>query len=80
MPRRLRRVAEIVRRRHVTTIYFETLVSPKLAQTLARETGTKTAVLDPIEGLKPDAVKHGADYFSVMRANLDNLRRGLECR
>ncbi len=79
-PAELRHVAEFVRRRHVTTIYFETLVSPKLAQTLARETGTKTAVLDPIEGLTPEAIEHGADYFSVMRANLANLRSGLGCR
>lgn len=75
----LEHVAEIVRRRHVTTIYFETLVSPRLAETVARETGARTAVLDPLEGLKPDAVARGADYFSVMRANLANLRAGLGC-
>jgi zinc transport system substrate-binding protein len=79
-PAQLERVARIVRVHHVTTIYFETLVSPRLAETLARETGTKTAVLDPLEGLFPKAVKAGADYFSVMRANLANLREGLGCR
>lgn len=79
-PTELRRVAEIVRRRHVTTIYFETLVSPKLARTLARETETKTAILDPIEGLTPNAVSRGAEYFSVMRSNLSSLRKGLGCR
>jgi zinc transport system substrate-binding protein len=79
-PAQLERVARIVRAHHVTTIYFETLVSPRLAETLARETGTKTAVLDPLEGLFPKAVKAGADYFSVMRANLVNLRAGLGCR
>jgi len=78
-PRELARVAAIVRARHVTTVYFETLVSPKLAATLARETGTKTAVLDPLEGLTPKAIEAGANYFSVMRANLRNLRRGLGC-
>jgi zinc transport system substrate-binding protein len=78
-PAQLERVARIVRERHVTTIYFETLISPKLAKTVARETGAKTAVLDPIEGLTPKATEAGADYFSVMRANLSNLRAGLGC-
>ena len=35
----------------VTTIFFETLVSPKVAETLAADLGVDTAVLDPIEGL-----------------------------
>ena len=33
------------------TIYYETLVSPAVAETVAAETGAATAVLDPIEGL-----------------------------
>ena len=79
-PRQLQRVASTVRRDHVGTVYFETLVSPKIARTLARETGAKTAVLDPLEGLEPAAIKRGADYFTVMRANLARLRQGLRCR
>jgi zinc transport system substrate-binding protein len=62
-----------------TTVFFETLVSPKLAQTVAREAGAETAVLDPIEGLTEDEADKGADYFSVMRANLAALRRALRC-
>ena len=63
-----------------TTVFFETIVSPKLAQTVAREAGAKTAVLDPIEGLTKDEIANGADYFSVMRANLAALREALGCR
>jgi zinc transport system substrate-binding protein len=63
-----------------TTVFFETLVSPKLAQTVAREAGVHTAVLDPIEGLTKDEIDKGADYFSVMRANLAALRQGLGCK
>ena len=69
-----------VRNAGATTIFFETLVSPKLAQTVARESGAKTAVLDPIEGLAPTSVEHGATYFTVMRGNLAALRKALGCR
>jgi zinc transport system substrate-binding protein len=62
-----------------TTVFFETLVSPKLAETVAREAGVKTAVLDPLEGLTEDAEAAGADYFSVMRDNLAALRDALGC-
>jgi zinc transport system substrate-binding protein len=79
-PRELARVVELVRERRATTVYFETLVSPKLARTVARETGAETAVLDPIEGLTPAEIARGDDYFTVMRANLARLRQGLGCR
>ena len=41
----------------VTTIYFETLVDPKVAETVAAETGAQTAVLDPLEGLAEDPTR-----------------------
>jgi zinc transport system substrate-binding protein len=75
-PQRLAEVAEEAREHKATTIFFETLVSPKVAQTIADEVGAKTAVLDPLEGLSAD---NGGDYLSVMRANLQTLRTALSC-
>jgi zinc transport system substrate-binding protein len=79
-PQALQETVDVVRASHATTVYFERLVSPRLAETVAREAGTKTAVLDPIEGLTDTERKQGADYFTVMRANLHALRTGLGCR
>ncbi len=79
-PSELERVVDLVRARGVKTIYVETLVSPRIAETVARETGATTAVLNPIEGLSEGEATRGADYFSLMRANLAALRRGLACR
>ncbi|HEY0696239.1 MAG TPA: metal ABC transporter substrate-binding protein [Micromonospora sp.] len=75
-PQRLAEVAREAREHGATTIFFETLVSPKVAETIAREVGARTAVLDPIEGLSADA---SGDYFSVMRGNLDALVTALGC-
>jgi zinc transport system substrate-binding protein len=74
-PARLREVGDLVRAEGVTTIFFETLASPKVAQTLASDLGVETAVLDPIEGLTDDA----QDYFSIAQANLEALRVALSC-
>jgi zinc transport system substrate-binding protein len=76
-PAALARIATFVKDEGVRTIYAETLVSPKVAQTLARETGAKLAVLDPVEGLTDDSA--GKDYFEVMRSNLTTLRAGQDC-
>jgi zinc transport system substrate-binding protein len=74
-PQRMGKIAQQARATGTTTIFFETLVSPKVAETVAREVGARTAVLDPLEGL----TKPGADYFSVMRDNLAALRSALGC-
>ena len=79
-PKSLAHLTQLVRREHINTVFFERLVSPKLAQTVAREAGAKTAVLDPIEGLTADEQRQGATYFSLMRQNLRELRTVLGCR
>jgi zinc transport system substrate-binding protein len=79
-PRDLERVARSVRRSGATTVFFETLVSPRLAEAVARETGAEVALLDPLEGLSEEDLERGANYFSVMRANLEALREALGCR
>lgn len=76
-PQRLAEVATEAKEHGATTIFFETLVSPKVAETLAKEIGAKTAVLDPLEGLAAGSTD---DYFSVMRANLKALRDALGCK
>ncbi|SBT64960.1 zinc transport system substrate-binding protein [Micromonospora sediminicola] len=73
-PQRLAEVAKEAREHQAGTIFFETLVSPKVAETIAREVGAKTAVLDPIEGPPAEG-----DYLSAMRANLQTLRTALDC-
>ncbi|MEV4538133.1 metal ABC transporter substrate-binding protein [Asanoa sp. NPDC049518] len=75
-PQRLASVAAEAREHGATTIFFETLVSPKVADTIAAEVGARTAVLDPIEGLRPGAT---GDYFSIMRTNLTAIRTALDC-
>ena len=71
---------QLVRRTHATTVFFETLVSPRLAETVAREVGAHTAVLDPIEGLTAAEQEQGLNYLSLMRRNLAALRKALGCR
>jgi zinc transport system substrate-binding protein len=78
-PKRLADIAAVVRAEHVDTIFTEELVSPELAETLAQETGARTAVLATIEGLTEQEAQAGADYLSLMEEDLDALRGALDC-
>lgn len=78
--RKLETVVREVKASGAKTVFFETLVSPRLAETVAREARARTAVLNPIEGLTEEQLSEGETYFSLMRANLQALRQALGCR
>ncbi|GGW27749.1 metal ABC transporter substrate-binding protein [Streptomyces xantholiticus] len=74
-PARIKELQTIAKEDKVTTVFFETLASDKTAKTLAADTGLKTDVLDPLEGIT-DRSK-GDDYIEVMRSNLAALQKAL---
>ncbi|HZY26895.1 MAG TPA: metal ABC transporter substrate-binding protein [Jiangellaceae bacterium] len=76
-PARLAEVGEVIADEAVTTVFYERLVSPKVAETLADDLGVVTAVLDPIEGLTDET--EDEDYFTLMRANLGALEEANGC-
>lgn len=76
----LANVTDFAKKNNVQYIFFESLVSPKLSETIAHEVGAQTIVLDPIEGISAEDVASGKNYLTVMRSNLANLRTALECK
>ena len=77
--RRIAQLTDLVKRLGVTTVFTEELVSPRIAQTLAREAGVHTETLNPLEGLTDRELRRGDDYVSVMDANLAKLQAALAC-
>ncbi|MGC4109644.1 MAG: metal ABC transporter substrate-binding protein [Nocardioides sp.] len=74
---RIHQIADLVRERGITTVFYETLASPALAESLASDTGATSAVLDPIEGLT-SADPH-ATYLTLMRQNLAAIAKASDC-
>jgi zinc transport system substrate-binding protein len=73
----LHQLSDLIRERHITTVFYETLASPALADSLAHDLGIQTAVLDPIEGLTsadPDAT-----YLTLMGQNLRAIAKASDC-
>jgi zinc transport system substrate-binding protein len=76
-PADLARLQDLIERDGITTVFSETLASKDTAEALARETGVRSAVLDPIEGLTDETADE--DYLSLMRANLAALEEANGC-
>ena len=72
-------IVNYAKKNNVKYIFFESLVSPKLSETIANEIGASTLVLDPLEGISDDGIKQGKNYFTVMENNLKNLQTALSC-
>ncbi|MCC9310874.1 zinc ABC transporter substrate-binding protein [Kitasatospora sp. RB6PN24] len=75
-PARLAQIQRTAKDSGVTTVFFEALVSPKLADSVAKDLNLKTAVLDPIEGVRTGS---SDTYLTIMQQNLSNLRDALGC-
>lgn len=79
-PKTIADVANEAKQKNIKYIFFESLVSPKLSQTVANEIGAKTLELNPIEGFTDEEIANGKNYISQMKANLANLRIALQCQ
>nr|WP_313770639.1 metal ABC transporter substrate-binding protein [Bacillus sp. S/N-304-OC-R1] len=71
---KLAELTDSMKQKNIKIIYFEEMASSKVAETLAKEIGAKTEVLNPLEGLTKEQQKQGLDYIDVMKENLEALK------
>lgn len=75
---RMKEIIDFCKQENIQVIFFEELVSPKVAESIAAETGARTMVLNPIEGLTAEQQEEGLDYIGLMEANLEALKEELQ--
>jgi len=71
-PKIIAGIIELIKKDKITALFSEPLVSPKLINTIAAETGAKTYLLNPLESLSESETTLG--YVGVMKQNLAYLR------
>jgi zinc transport system substrate-binding protein len=76
-PADLARLQDLIQTDGITTVFGESLVSPAVADALAKDSGVRSEILDPIEGLSDETADQ--DYLSLMRSNLQELREANGC-
>ena len=77
--KKIAEISEMVEEYGIKYVVAETLLSSKIGETIADETGAQILVLNPIEGLTNDDEKNGENYLSIMSSNLKNLKTALSC-
>ena len=73
-------MVRLIRGHHVPAVFTEEMLSPDLAQLLARETRVKLLPLYTIEEVSKEDFERGVTYEEYMRRNLSNLQEGLQCQ
>ncbi len=68
-----------IRRDHIRFIFYEELMSPKIAETLSGETQTKLLPLNPAANVSRHQLERGVTFFDILRSDLENLKIGLGC-
>ena len=78
-PQRLASVTDRVTDLGLGHVLVEPVLSERLAQTVARETGIELRAIHAIESVTQNELQAHGDYFGLMRDNLAALRVALEC-
>ncbi|ADL13046.1 metal ABC transporter substrate-binding protein [Acetohalobium arabaticum] len=77
-PNTLARLTQKANQYNLNYIFRETLSSPKTVNALAQEADLEILPLNPIAGLTETEQQNNEDYFSLMRQNLDNLKKAVK--
>ncbi|MBU4246051.1 MAG: zinc ABC transporter substrate-binding protein [Nanoarchaeota archaeon] len=78
-PQKIKQIVDLTKEHNIKYIYFEKLVNPKMAETIAKEANAKTLVLNPAHNLLKEQFQQGVTFIYLMEENLQNLKIGLEC-
>ena len=73
-------LSDLVREHRIKTVFFESFVSDRLVQSLAKESGAAVDVLQPLANITAEEAAAGISYFQLMEQNLKKLSDAMECR
>ncbi|MCX8026830.1 MAG: zinc ABC transporter substrate-binding protein [Thermodesulfovibrionales bacterium] len=78
-PKTLATLSSIVKKEGLRYVVFEEMIMPRVANTIARETGAQVVLLRAGHNLEVDEFKKGKTFVSVLNDNLDVLKKVLQC-
>jgi zinc transport system substrate-binding protein len=78
-PGSITRVARTLKKKGSRYLFYEELLDPRVARTIASETGASLIRLHGAHNLTREEFDRGETFIGIMNGNLDNLKRGLEC-
>ncbi len=79
-PSQIMSLIERIRSQRLSYIFYEEMASPRLAQTLAAETGAKLLKLQNGHDIGKEEIQSGVSFLTMMENNLNRLKQGMQCR
>lgn len=74
-PQQIKRLIDQAQEHHLKYIFYESMVDPKVSQTIAEQIGATALPLSPVEGVEDPH----ETYIEVMNENLNKLKLALDC-
>lgn len=71
-------VSEIMKKKNISTVFYDYGKSDKAAQTIAKETGAKVKPISTLEVITDEEVQKGNDLFKLVEMNLKNILDSFE--
>jgi len=78
-PKRLMEMTDYLKKNHISAIFHEELIDPKVARAIANETGASMLMLHGAHNVSRDELARGVAFLDLMEKNLNNLKVGLLC-
>jgi zinc transport system substrate-binding protein len=79
-PKKLVELTKTLKKHGLAHLYYEELITPRVAETIAKETGASLLMLHGAHNLTKDEFEKGVTFISLMQENLKNLKAGLQCQ
>jgi zinc transport system substrate-binding protein len=79
-PGQLVKITKLLKQQGLKYIFHEELLMPRVADTLAKETGAQLLFLHGAHNISREEFERGTSFVKLMEKNLENLEKGLECR
>ncbi|MEW6116521.1 MAG: zinc ABC transporter substrate-binding protein [Nitrospirota bacterium] len=79
-PRELAALSAQLKRHGLKHIFYEELITPRVARTIAGETGASLLMLHGAHNISREEFERGTTFLDLMEKNLENLKVGLQCR
>ncbi|MFJ1626754.1 metal ABC transporter solute-binding protein, Zn/Mn family [Marinilactibacillus psychrotolerans] len=77
-PSRIAEIGKLVEEYNVPVIYYQQGSDSSIAQTIASETGTETAVLHDLESLSEELQSENLGYIEAMEQNIEALKLSIK--
>lgn len=79
-PRHLADIIATMRRHNTRYVFYEELIQPRVAETIANETGAKLLPLNGGHNVTKEELSKGVSFIALLEQDLRSLRTGLQCR